>query len=129
MGDRRAISEFIQKGFGKEIVLMDHGSARRAYCYVTDAVELLWKILISGGNAVYNVGGVSDRSIAQLAQTIGELMDARVVFPDLPQEVRGGSANAWLDMTSANAEFGKKAYVPLEEGLTQTIAWYAMLRT
>lgn len=127
MGDKRVISEFIQRGFDKEIRLMDHGAARRAYCYVTDAVELMWKILISGSESVYNVGGVSERSIAQLAQAIGDIMNANVIFPDTPQEVKGGPVNAWLDMTRANTEFGKKYYVPLEEGLAQTIEWYKAL--
>ena len=129
LGDRRVINEFIQRGFDKEILLRDHGSARRAYCYVTDAVELLWKILLSGSKAVYNVGGVTDRSIAQLAQAVGELMHANVAFPEVQQEVKGGPANAWLDMTRANTEFHKKEYVPLEEGLAQTIKWYTILRT
>lgn len=129
LGDRRVISEFIQKGFEKEIRLMDHGTARRAYCYVTDAVELLWKILLSGSEAVYNVGGVSDRSIAELAQAIAQQMSANVVFPEVPKEVKGGPVNAWLDMTKAGTEFGKNAYVSLEDGLEQTIKWYMMLRT
>lgn len=128
IGDKRVISEFIQRGFDKEIRLMDHGSAQRAYCYVTDAVELMWKVLISGRESVYNVGGVSQRSIAQLAQTIADIMNANVVFPDTPQEVKGGPVNAWLDMTRANNEFGKNYYVPLEEGLAQTIEWYTILR-
>ncbi|MGE5496094.1 MAG: NAD-dependent epimerase/dehydratase family protein [Burkholderiales bacterium] len=128
MGDKRVISEFIQRGFDKEIRLMDQGAARRAYCYVTDAVELMWKILISGRESVYNVGGVSERSIAQLAQTIGDMMNASVVFPDTPQEVKGGPMNAWVDMTRANTEFGKKEYVSLEDGLAQTIEWYRVLR-
>ncbi len=129
LGDRRVISEFIQKGFDKEIRMMDLGTARRAYCYVTDAVELLWKIVLSGSEAVYNVGGVSDRSIAQLAVEIAKQMSANVVFPEVPQEVKGGPVNAWLDMTKVRAEFGKEAYVSLEDGLAQTIKWYTMLRT
>lgn len=128
LGDKRVISSFIQKGFDGKIVLLDHGQARRAFCYVTDAVEIMWHILLKGTEAVYNVGGVHDRSIAELAQAVGTLMNVPVAFPDIQQGVKGGPVQAWLDMTKATAEFGKQTFVPLEDGLAQTIEWYSALR-
>ncbi|MDF2941983.1 MAG: hypothetical protein K0S01_841 [Herbinix sp.] len=126
--DKRVISSFIQKAFRSEIKLMDQGKAVRAYCYVTDAVEIMWKILLEGTEPIYNVGGVFKNTIAELALTTGTLMNVPVVFPDTPCEVQGSPEEAWLDMTKVQKEFGKTEYVTLEDGLLQTIEWYSLLQ-
>lgn len=126
--DKRAVNSLIQKGMDGAVTLLDAGAARRAYCYVTDAVELLWKILLDGTEAVYNVGGVEVMSIADMAGKIGSLMHVPVIFPEHPNEVAGGSAAAWLDMTKANTELNKTKYVSLDEGLRHTIEWYLLQR-
>jgi nucleoside-diphosphate-sugar epimerase len=128
LDDKRVISSFIQKAFNNEIKLMDHGKAVRAYCYVSDTVEIMWKILLCGKESIYNVGAISKNTIAELAETIGTLMNVPVVFPDSPDEVNGSPEESWLDMTKVQQEFGKTEYVPLEEGILHTIEWYQLFQ-
>ena len=128
LDDKRVISSFIEKGFEGKIMLMDYGKAMRAYLYVTDAVEILWKILLTGKQYVYNVGGISRKTIGEMAQTLGAIMNVPVIFPYYPQEIAGGPKEAWLDMTRVEQEFGKSEYVSLEDGLKQTVQWYNLLR-
>lgn len=127
LGDKRVISSFIQKSFEGAITLLDYGTARRAYLYVTDAVEIMWRILLDGTDGIYNVGGVGVSSIADLAKTIGRLMDVPVNFPNNPEGVTGSPEASWLDMSKAGTEFGKENYVTLEQGLHNTIEWYRLL--
>jgi nucleoside-diphosphate-sugar epimerase len=127
LDDKRVISSFIQKAFNEEIKLLDHGKAVRAYCYVTDAVEIMWNVLLKGREAVYNVGGIYKNTIGELANTIGSIMNVPVVFPDTPDEVNGSPEESWLDMTKVQQEFGKTDYVPLEDGIRKTIEWYKLL--
>ncbi len=127
--DKRAVSSFILKGLEGQITLMDTGSARRAYCYAADAVELMWKILLYGAASVYNVGGVEVMSIAEMAGKIGNMLRVPVILPDHPHEVKGGPDAAWLDMKKANTEFNKTKYVSLDEGLRHTIDWYLLQQT
>ena len=47
---------------------MDSGQAMRVYCYISDTLEILINILLNGKQAVYNVGGESYTSIANLAE-------------------------------------------------------------
>lgn len=123
-GDRRVINEFIHRGIEGEISLLDHGQARRTYCYVADAVEILWDILLTGSDAVYNVGGLSRVTIRELAQKIGDYLNASVSFPsDVPEGLAGAPEDVSLDMTKAEREFGKSEYVALEQGLRKTIEW------
>ena len=96
---------------------MDYGKAVRAYCYVTDAVEIMWNILLQGKEAIYNVGGVDPKTIANIAETIGNIMKVPVVFPDTPDEVNGSPERSYLDMSKVQKEFGKTKYVSIKEGL------------
>jgi UDP-glucuronate decarboxylase len=128
LDDKRVISSFIQKAVNGDIRLLDHGKAVRAYCYVTDAVEIMWRVLLQGSDAIYNVGGIYKNTISELAKTIGAFMNVPVVFPDAPDEVNGSPVEAWLDMTKVQQEFEKTDYVPLEEGILQTIEWYRLLQ-
>lgn len=127
LDDKRVISSFIQKAFKNELKLLDQGRAVRAYCYVTDALEIMWNVLLRGNEEVYNVGGIYKNTIAQVAEIIGEFMEVRVGYPDMPDQVSGSPEESWLDMTKVKNEFNKTDYVMLEEGIRQTIEWYQVL--
>jgi nucleoside-diphosphate-sugar epimerase len=103
--------------------LLDSGTAVRSYCYVADAVELLWQILLYGKEAVYNVGGRSTVTISDLAEMIGKMMGATVVFPTIQTEIAGAPEEVRLDLTRVETEFAKTRYIGLVEGLNATIKW------
>ncbi|MHB1314360.1 MAG: NAD-dependent epimerase/dehydratase family protein [Christensenellales bacterium] len=123
-----AVAAFIQKGFEGKIALADYGKITRAYLYATDAAELLWKILFFGKQGIYNVGGITRRTSGDLAQVVGAVMNVPVIFPYYPREVPAGPKESYLDMSKAEQEFCKTNYIPLKEGITQTVEWYSALR-
>jgi UDP-glucuronate decarboxylase len=126
--DKRALNNFIEKALlYSTIDLLDSGSAVRTYCYIYDAVELMWQILLSGKERVYNVGGRSTYSIAELAQTIGHLTGANVVFPERSTGIAGAPPVLMQDLTRVETEFQKFNYTNLEDGLRATIAWQRKL--
>ncbi len=123
-GDKRVINEFIQRGLKGGISLLDQGYARRTYCYVTDATEIMWNILLRGSDAIYNVGGLSKVTIRDLAQKIGHYLDVPVSFPaDVPGGLAGAPEDVYVDMAKVEGEFEKKEYIDLAEGLRRTIEW------
>mgnify|MGYP001608645245 FL=1 len=123
-GDLRVINSFIQKGIQGKIELLDNGEAKRTYCYITDAVEILWHILLKGEEPVYNVGGLSNITIADLARKIGKHLNIPVVFPETSsKKISGAPIDVSLNMTKVKQEFGKTKYVPFDEGLERTIEW------
>ncbi|MBA4687503.1 MAG: NAD-dependent epimerase/dehydratase family protein [Candidatus Galacturonibacter soehngenii] len=128
LDDKRVISSFIQKAYKGDLKLMDHGRAVRAYCYVTDAVENMWNVLLHGKDDIYNIGGIYKNTIAQVAEIIGELIDVSVVYPDIPDEVNGSPEESWLDVEKINNEFKKTNYVMLKEGIKKTVEWYQLLQ-
>jgi nucleoside-diphosphate-sugar epimerase len=126
--DHRVLNSFIERGITeKKITLQDAGMAKRTYCYVSDAVELLWHILLRGTQPVYNVGGYSRTTIAELAKRIGSYLQVPVIFPDDVRQVSGAPDDVCLDMTVTNREFQKARYLSFEEGLVRTIEWQRAL--
>ena len=126
-GDRRVLNVFIEKGLRGSIALRDAGKAKRTYCYVADAVEVMWSILLMGKESVYNVGGESRTTIADLATKIGGIIGVPVVFPEQDEDIEGAPDDVLLDMSLVRREFGKDDYIPLTKGLGRTIEWQRAL--
>src|SRR5262249_3677381 len=125
--DKRVLNEFIEQALTTgRIRMLDAGGAERTYCYVTDAVERLWKILLHGRDTVYNVGGRRVTTIREVAHMIGPLTGAEIVPGPAAAGVEGvaGAPEALqFDLTRVDTEFGVQHAVDLEEGLSATIEW------
>jgi UDP-glucuronate decarboxylase len=122
--DKRALNSFVEMALCQnKIELLDTGKAIRTYCYVTDAVELMWKILLYGKESIYNVGGKTSITIAELAKEIGQLVNVPVIFPNEKKGVSGSPEQLLVDLTRINTEFHKKEFISLHDGLQATIEW------
>lgn len=122
--DKRALNSFIERALTDgEIRMLDAGEAVRTYCYVADAVELMWAILLGGRETVYNVAGRSVTTIADLAAAIGRLTGVPVTRGPAGTGVAGAPQTLHLDLSRVDAEFGHRELVGLEQGLAATIEW------
>lgn len=107
---------------GEEIEVWGDGEQTRSYCYVSDCVEGIYRLLQSDHHDPINLG--QDRMI-----TINELVDvvARIAGKSIkkrhnltkPQGVRGRNA----DITVMRSALSWEPRVNLEEGLADTYAW------
>lgn len=122
-GDTRVLNQFIEQGFTGNITLKDAGTALRTYCYVDDAVDMMLKILFYGKDVVYNVGGFSTITIANLALEIGRIMKATVTIPEEDQGLKDAPQDVKLDMTKTLTEF-EQNFTPLDRGLKIIIKKY-----
>ena len=126
--DERVINTFIKKGLQNDSInLMDNGLAIRTYCYITDAVEMLWNITLNGRETVYNVGGVTTTSIVELANTIGKLINKPVQLPLVLQPLEGNPKIVNISCARYITEFNKTVFVSLKEGIEKTINWYKLI--
>lgn len=124
-GDLRVMNMLIQKGLQGRIDLMDDGSAQRTFLYVADAILMMWNILLHGKYPIYNVGGSYSISIYELAQSIGQKLDAPV-FKASTTGMPGAPVNVKLDMSQYESEFGllsTEKLISFELGLEKTIQW------
>jgi UDP-glucuronate decarboxylase len=129
LDDGRVFADFVADVVQRrDIVMMSDGSARRAFCYLADAVAGFFAVLLRGtpGEA-YNVG--NDRceiSIAELATLIAGLApdgQTRVIRKDAPAS--GGYLKSVIsrncpDISKAKG-LGWEPVTPLSQGFTRTI--------
>ena len=126
LDDRRVLHSFINRAMTeKKIDMMDNGSALRTYCYVTDTVQTMWNILLKGKDNIYNVGGISRTTIADLARLVGKILKVPVNMPKKigKQALVGAPEDVSLNLDKIKKEFGKKDFISLEEGVKKTINW------
>lgn len=124
LGDLRVLNSIIDKGLNNDTIeLMDNGSALRTYCYITDVIEMFWNILLHGKDITYNVSGFSSVSIKELAESIGQILDKKVITPvsldgliDSPKIVNI-SSEKYIN------EFNKQDFVGMEHGMKHVIEW------
>jgi UDP-glucuronate decarboxylase len=127
-GDLRSLNSFIYQALvQKTICLRDRGKAIRTFAYVSDIVEMLWKIMLSGKWPVYNVVGQEVTTIGDMAVKIARIASAEVVFPENDSSVQGAPAELVIDGSRYSNEFEKCRFVALEDGLKKTIAWQKRL--
>jgi len=127
-GDQRVLYDFIRKALKDGAIhLRDQGAAKRTYCYIADAVCMMWRILLEGKDAIYNVGGVSSTTILELAQLVGRQLGVPVYAPLESDGVVGAPSEARVNLDKFTSEFGPVDFMDLEEGVARTIAWQRSL--
>ncbi|MFZ4776054.1 MAG: NAD-dependent epimerase/dehydratase family protein [Terrimicrobiaceae bacterium] len=125
--DRRALYSFIENAItDQSITLIDRGEALRSYCYSADAVRMMFRILLEGKQAVYNVGGNSTLSILDVAEKIGRVLNVPVHVPEDARPLIGAPTHVTLDMSRYQNEFGPLHYIDFDAGLRRTIDWHLL---
>ena len=127
--DARFINEFIKKAinFG-EIVMMDEGKVLRQLSFITDTIEMMLNIMLSGKEVIYNVGGVDLKSIREIAEVIAKNEGVEVKLPEILSSVGGTPKSLILDITRYINEFGCPNFISYEKGLAKTAEWIKELQ-
>lgn len=79
--DQRVFSEFVKNAVnGEDIEIKSAGTARRPFCYITDTVSALFRILLQGDDGrAYNVGNPKEfYSIKELADLLVDICENRI---------------------------------------------------
>jgi dTDP-glucose 4,6-dehydratase len=119
--DGRAIPTFLRQAMAnKPITVFGEGSQTRSFCYVTDLIEGLTRLVRSDYHQPVNIGNPGEYTILQLAETIIRMTGSRseLVYEALPQD---DPMIRQPDITLARALLGWEPTIELEEGLQVTI--------
>ncbi len=128
--DYRVIPTFLYRGLQRQnLPVHDKGYQTRTFCYVTDAMTAIFKVLLSGRpGEVYNIGNDKPEvTMYELASTICELLDngAKPRKRPYPANYPAGEPQRRCpDLTKVRTELGYEPRVELKEGLKRTIAWF-----
>lgn len=124
--DGRVVSNFIVQALRNEpITLYGDGRQTRAFCFVDDLVEGLMRLMNVEGplDSAVNLGNPVEISMAEIANVIVSLTGSRssIVYRPLPQD---DPRQRCPDISKARELLHWAPKVPLEEGLTRTIAYF-----
>ncbi len=120
--DGRVVSNFISQSLrGNPLTVYGDGSQTRSFCYVSDQVDGLMKLMNGDHTGPINIGNPEEYTILQLAQNIKDRIDPNqeIIFKPLPQD---DPKQRKPDTTKATALLDWHPTVPLSVGLTETIA-------
>ncbi|MBP7778087.1 MAG: SDR family oxidoreductase [Acidobacteria bacterium] len=122
--DGRAVPAFMSQALRNEdVTVFGDGSQTRSFCYVSDLVDGIIKLMLSKENMPTNIGNPAEMTIKQIAETIIEMTGStsRIIYQPLPEDdpkVRRP------DITRARTLLGWEPKVDLREGLTKTIEYF-----
>jgi len=126
--DTRVLPSFIRKALEGKIDLLDSGEASRTFCYISDAIELMWFVLLNGKKHLYNIGVDNTIKISDLANLIGKILNVPVLYPTINSSMRGAPQNVNIDISRILLESKKSEFIDLHEGLIDTINWFRHLK-
>ena len=126
--DGRVVSNFILQALkGEDITVYGDGSQTRSFCYVSDLVEGIVRMMACEGfTGPVNLGNPAETTILEFAERIIKLTGStsRIIFKPLPpDDPRQRQPNISL----AQEKLGWKPAVPVETGLKQTIDYFSAL--
>jgi UDP-glucuronate decarboxylase len=123
--DGRVVSNFIVQALkGEPLTVYGNGSQTRSFCYVTDLIEALVRMMNTDGFiGPVNVGNPGEFTILELAEKVLKLTGSRsrIVHGALPQD---DPVRRCPDIHLAGEKLGWKPTVSLDEGLPPTIAYF-----
>jgi len=124
LNDGRALPNFIYQALtGSPITVYGDGSQTRSFCYVSDLIEGIYRLMQSDEHLPTNIGNPQEITILEFARQVKQLTDSRseIVFKPLPQD---DPKQRCPDITKAKKLLGWEPKIPLEEGLRLTLAYF-----
>jgi UDP-glucuronate decarboxylase len=119
--DGRVVSNLVVQSLkGEPLTVYGDGSQTRSFCYVSDLVEGLMRLMNGDSIGPINLGNPGEYTILQLAQAVQKMVnpDAEIIFKPLPQD---DPRRRRPDITKAKSLLGWEPTIPLQEGLKLTI--------
>ena len=124
LDDGRAIPNFIKQAlFNEPITIYGNGSQTRSFCFISDLAEGIYRLSNSNFNEPVNLGNPHEMTLKGLAELIKKLTGSksRLVFKPLPMD---DPKQRKPDISRAREKLKWQPKVELEEGLSETIAWF-----
>lgn len=125
VNDGRVVSNFIVQALKNEpITVYGDGSQTRSFCYISDLVEGLLKMMdCDGFVGPVNLGNPAEYTILELAQMIKELTNSKseIVFKPLPKD---DPTRRRPDISLAREKLNWEPKVSIRDGLLKTIDYF-----
>ena len=127
LNDGRVLPAFIGQALrGEDLTIFGDGSQTRSFCYVSDLVEGIYRLLLSDYAYPVNIGNPSEITIREFAEEIIKLTgtDQKVIYKELPQD---DPKQRQPDITKAQELLDWEPKVLRDEGLRITYEYFKNL--
>lgn len=122
--DGRALPNFMSQALrGEPITVYGTGKQTRSFCYVTDLVDGIYRLLMSTETDPVNIGNPEEITILEFAREIVNLTgtQSEIVFKEMPED---DPKQRKPDITRATEFLGWKATVGRRDGLKRTLKYF-----
>lgn len=122
--DGRALPNFISQAIrGEDVTVYGDGRQTRSFCYVSDLVEGIYRLLVSDLHEPVNIGNPNEVTIGEVAHEVIRMVGAksRVILEPLPVD---DPKVRQPDITRARENLKWEPKVGREEGLKKTIEYF-----
>jgi len=124
LNDGRALPNFVHQALtGQPITVYGNGRQTRSFCYVSDLIEGIYRLMNSDEHEPVNIGNPQEITILEFAERIRRLLESGVpiVFKPLPQD---DPKQRCPDISKAKRLLGWQPKVNLDEGLRLTLKFF-----
>jgi dTDP-glucose 4,6-dehydratase len=122
--DGRAVPAFMSQALrGEDVTVFGDGTQTRSFCYVSDLVDGVLRLMDSDVHDPVNIGNPHEVTIEEIARIVIRLLGSRskVVYRSLPVD---DPKQRKPDITRARSLLGWEPKVELEEGLLKTVDYF-----
>jgi len=122
--DGRVVPAFIDQALrGEPLTVFGEGQQTRSFCYVTDLVDGIYRLLLSDEVEPVNIGNPTEMSVLEFAHQILRLTGSasKIIHKPLPED---DPKVRQPDISRAAAILGWGPKIELAEGLESTIAYF-----
>jgi dTDP-glucose 4,6-dehydratase len=122
--DGRVVTNFICQALrGEPLTLHGDGSQTRSFCFVSDLIDGMYRLVMSDESMPVNIGNPGEFTMRELAEKIRELTASTSEIGSIPQPFPDDPRQRKPDITKAKNVLGWEPNVSLEEGLKKTIEY------
>ena len=128
LNDGRVVPALVHQALrGAPLTVYGSGAQTRSFCYVSDMVEGLYRLMQSEERYPVNLGNPHEMTILEFAQHVLSLTgsQSKIVYEPLPQD---DPKQRQPDIAKAGRVLGWKPRVTLEEGLKLTLEYFRSLQ-
>jgi dTDP-glucose 4,6-dehydratase len=124
LNDGRVVPAFISQALkNKALTVFGKGEQTRSFCYCSDLIEGIYRLMMSRANDPVNIGNPAEMTVLEFARQIIRATGSRskIAFRPLPQD---DPRQRQPDIGRAGALLGWSPRVTLAEGLVKTIEYF-----
>ncbi len=124
LNDGRVVPAFLGQALsGRPLTVFGDGSQTRSFCYVSDLVEGIYRLLLSAEPEPVNIGNPHEMTIMQFAEHVQKIAGTALTIEQKPLPQDDPKVRQ-PDITKARAILNWEPKVPFEEGIQTTMEFF-----